>query len=122
MSYDDKTMNRFTRPVSIGLIAYVAIGWALSGCAWFKPAPKPQPVPVVKPKPKPQAKPVDTAAQQRMYDKGLKHYTEENYDEAKKAWQQAVQMGQNTPLAEKARQNIRKADQALKTLTEIEKR
>lgn len=65
-------------------------------------------------------KPVDTAAQQRLYDIGMKCYTEEKYEEAKRNWQKAIQMGPATPVASKAKENLKKTEQILKTLKEIE--
>lgn len=73
------------------------------------PAAKPQPA-------------VDAQAQQLQYDLGMKHYAEENYAEAKKAWEQAVRLGPNTPLADKARENIKKTDQIINTLNELNKK
>ena len=68
-----------------------------------------------------QARPVDPAAQQRHYDMGLKYYADEKYAEAKKAWQAVLQNGPNTPLAAKAREYLKKTEQVLKTLQEMEK-
>ncbi|MBI5235269.1 MAG: hypothetical protein HY886_03360 [Deltaproteobacteria bacterium] len=72
--------------------------------------------PVVAPRPRP----VDTEAQQSYYDSGLQHYLKEDYDEAKKAFQQAVQIGPDTALGLKAKENLKKIAQILKTLYEIE--
>lgn len=69
---------------------------------------------------RPQPKPVDAKAQQQFYDQGLQLYSRENYSEAKKAFQQAVQSGPNTSLGLKAQENIRKIDQVLRTLRELE--
>lgn len=68
------------------------------------------------------SKPVDTQAQQRYYDLGLKYYSEENYAEAKKAWQHVLQLGTHTPLSDKAREYLKKTEQVLKTLHEMEKK
>ena len=70
-------------------------------------------------KPQPAA---DPAAQQRAYDMGMRYYSEEKYVEAKKAWQQAVQFGPNSPLGAKAQEYLKKTDQVLKTLQEMEKK
>jgi TolA-binding protein len=77
----------------------------------------------IKPKATPKA-PAETAppaspekqSQQTYYDSGMKYYSEEKYAEAKKAWQMVLKLGKKTKLANKARENIRKTDQILKTL------
>ena len=103
----------------------------MSGCAYIQkwiPAKKTPPSPPPKHE-KTQRRPgqgqpknIDSAGQQRYYDLGMKYYTEENYAEAKKAWQQVLQMGPGTPLAGKTREYLKKTDQILKTLQEIEKK
>jgi TolA-binding protein len=90
---------------------------ALSGCAGLglkktTPAPKPAA--------RPQAKPVDPKAQQHYYDIGLQQYSKENYGKAKEAFQQVVDFGPNTALGEKAQENLKKIQQILKTLEELE--
>jgi len=65
--------------------------------------------------------PVDPKAQQKLYDLGLKHYAAEQYAEANEAWQQVIKLGPDTPLAIRARENIQKAKQILKTLEEMRK-
>ncbi len=82
-----------------------------------KQTPSKTAAPAAQPKPA-----VDAQAQQRQYDLGMKHYAEENYAEAKKAWEQAVKLGPNTPLADKARENIKKTDQIINTLNELNKK
>lgn len=57
--------------------------------------------------------------QQKYYNMGMKHYSQEQYEEAKKAWQKVIKLGRKTALANKARENIKKTDQILKTLKEI---
>lgn len=57
--------------------------------------------------------------QQQYYNIGMKHYSQENYQEAKKAWLMVIKLGKRTALANKARENIKKTDQILKTLKEI---
>jgi len=86
-----------------------------TGCASTPKAAPPvtHPKPVVRPV-------VDAKAQQLFYDKGLQLYSEENYDEARNAFHQVVELGANTALGLKAEENIRKIDQILKTLKEIE--
>ena len=68
-----------------------------------------------------QSKPADPQAQQRYYDMGMRYYSEEKYAEAKKAWQQAVQLGPHTPLGNKAQEYLKKTDQVLKTLQEMKR-
>jgi TolA-binding protein len=63
---------------------------------------------------------VDSQAQQKAYDLGLNHYTSEEYEEAKKAWKEVIRLGPNTPLADRARENILKTDQILGTLYKLE--
>jgi TolA-binding protein len=87
---------------------------ALSGCATLRKAPPP------KPAARPQAKPVDAKAQQHYYDLGLQQYSKENYGKAKEAFQQAVEFGPNTALGLKAQENLKKIQQILKTLEELE--
>jgi TolA-binding protein len=72
---------------------------------------------------KPAARPAaDPKAQQRYYDLGLQNYSKENYDEARDAFEQVVEINPNSSLGLKAQENIRKIDQILKTLKEIEKK
>ena len=67
-----------------------------------------------------QAKPADAKAQQHYYDIGLQQYSKENYGKAKEAFQQAVENGPNTALGEKAQENLKKIQQILKTLEELD--
>lgn len=71
---------------------------------------------------KPRPKPVDAEAQQRWYDLGLRNYSQENYGEAQHAFQAVVENGPNTLLGQKAQENLKKIEQILKTLKEIESR
>ena len=91
---------------------------ALSGCAGLRktPPPPPPPKPVVRQQPKP----VDAKAQQQYYDLGLQQYSKENYGKAKEAFKQVVELGPNTSLAQKAQENLKKIQQILKTLEELE--
>ena len=90
---------------------------ALSGCASLHKAPPP---PTPKPVARAQSKPVDAKAQQQYYDLGLQQYSKENYGKAKEAFQQAVEFGPNTALGVKAQENLKKIQQILKTLEELE--
>ena len=77
--------------------------------------------PKATPKP-PAQKPPEAPAklsQQQYYNLGMKYYSQEKYAEAKQAWQMVVKLGKRTALANKARENIKKTDQILKTLKEI---
>jgi TolA-binding protein len=65
---------------------------------------------------------IDMAAIQDAYNQGLQFYADEQYVEAKKSWQRVIQMGPNTQLAARARAYIKKVNQMLKTLKEIEKK
>lgn len=89
-----------------------------AGCAHRK-TPSPQTQHTKRP---PRSPAVDLKAQQRYYDQGLQHYSKENYDKAREAFQQALEAGPNTHLGHKAQENIRKIDQILKTLEEMEKK
>jgi outer membrane protein assembly factor BamD (BamD/ComL family) len=62
----------------------------------------------------------DSRAQQQYYDQGLQQYSKDNYGEAKASFQQVVDLGPNTTLGLKAKDNLKKIDQILKTLEEIE--
>ena len=77
------------------------------------PAVKPQ-VPKALPAP-----PGGAKTQQKYYDMGMRYYAQEKYAEAKKAWQRVIKLGRRTDLAKKARENIKKVDQILKTLKEM---
>jgi outer membrane protein assembly factor BamD (BamD/ComL family) len=72
------------------------------------------------PHPKPAARPADAKAQKRFYDLGLQHYSRDNYGEARDAFQQAVEFGPNTRLGLKAQENLKKIQQILKNLEEME--
>jgi TolA-binding protein len=89
----------------------------VSGCASFQNAPPPPPPPQQKPVAKPRS--VDAKAQQKYYDMGLQQYSGENYREAKKSFEQVIELGPTTTLGVKARENLKKIDQVLKTLEEI---
>ena len=73
-----------------------------------------------KPSSRQQTKPVDAKAQQQYYDQGLQYYSKENYGEAKKAFRAVVELGPNTQLGIKAQENLKKIQQILRTLEEIE--
>jgi type IV secretory pathway VirB10-like protein len=63
--------------------------------------------------------PLGLSTQQKYYNMGMRYYSQEKYREAKKAWQRVIKLGRRTSLAEKARENIKKVDQILKTLKEM---
>ncbi len=89
---------------------------ALSGCTLLHKPPPPQPKPAVRMK----TRPADAKAQQHYYDLGLQHYSKENYGKAKEAFQLAVEYGPTTALGMKAQENLKKIQQILKTLEELE--
>lgn len=98
---------------NISVITYAII--CLSTCFLFTACPRKTP---------PQKPPevVDMAAIQDYYNQGLQFYADEQYVEAKKAWQQVIKLGPKTRLAVKARAYVKKVNRMLKTLTEIEKK
>ena len=93
--------------LSAGIVCLV-----LAGCGISKATPPPPKAPA--------RQHVDTRAQQQYYDLGLQQYTKENYGEARDAFEQAVELGPNTSLGQKAQENLRKIQRILKTLEEIE--
>lgn len=103
-----------------GLMVLVGVG--STACQWLKPsAPeKPLTAPSTKtPEPKQPPKVVDTKAQQQQYDRGVQAYSQEKYEEAKAAFQRAIDIGPKTELGLKARENLKKVLQVLKTVEEI---
>ncbi|MEK6742735.1 MAG: hypothetical protein AABZ15_03960 [Nitrospirota bacterium] len=82
-----------------------------AGCVFLKTPPPPK---------SPARQHVDSRAQQQYYDLGLQQYTRENYGEAKEAFEQAIELGPNTALGQKAQENLKKIQRILKTLQEIE--
>jgi len=104
----------------LNLCVILVIMVMVADCAGKKaPEALPPPPEPVK-KQRVQKKLVDPQAQQRHYDLGLKYYADEDYEEAKKAFQQAVEYGPDTSLGIKARENLLKTEQVLKTLRELE--
>jgi outer membrane biosynthesis protein TonB len=79
-----------------------------------KAAPKAPPPKAVAPPPL-----GESVSQQNYYDMGMRYYSQEKYADAKKAWQRVIKLGRRTALANKARENIKKVDQILKTLKEM---
>jgi TolA-binding protein len=73
-----------------------------------------------KPAAKAQANPASPKIQKQHYDQGLEQYSREEYQEAKKSFERVIALGPNTDLGLKAKENVRKIDQILKTLKEIE--
>jgi TolA-binding protein len=94
----------------------------VANCAAKKVPETPPPAPVKKQHPaRVQPKPVDPQAQQRYYDLGLTYYADEDYPKAQKAFQQAIEYGPDSSLGIKARENLMKTEQILKTLRELER-
>ena len=83
---------------------------ALAGCALFQKTPPPRSP----------ARQTDVRAQQQYYDLGLHEYSKENYGEAKEAFEKVIELGPNTSLGQKARENLKKIQRILRTLEEIE--
>jgi Tfp pilus assembly protein PilF len=106
-------MERIALPIVFVLAIVVLVSPA---CARKKPPQPPMHTKSVRPRP------VDPKAQQQYYDLGLQQYSKENYEEARRAFQDAVDAGPATQLGVKAQENIRKIDQILKTLEEMEKK
>jgi len=101
--------------------AVLVLAAALAGCANLvkKPAPKTKAAPEAKSaRSSPKA---DPAAQKNAYDLGMRLFSQEKYEEARKAWQDAVRLGPSTQLGKNAQKYLRKTEQILKTLKEIEK-
>ncbi len=63
---------------------------------------------------------VDIKAQQLYYDQGLQYYAQENYRAAQESFQRVVDNGATTSLGRKAQENLKKIQQILKTLENIE--
>ena len=96
------------------LITYSLVLLLASGCTtWPKIFPSQQ-------KTSARQQHTDARAQQLYYDRGLQQYSKDNYGEAKASFQQVVDLGPNTTLGLKAKDNLKKIDQILKTLEEIE--
>lgn len=64
-------------------------------------------------------KKVNAKEQQLSYDQGIKAYSTEKFEEAKTAFQRAIDLGPQTELGLKARDNLKKVVQVLKTVEEI---
>ncbi len=97
------------------VIAYGASLLLVIGCATTQTAPS-KPASAHRQQPKR----VDIKAQQRVYDQGLQYYSEEHYNKAQESFKEVIRLGPNTSLAAKARENLKKIDQILKTLKELE--
>ncbi len=98
------------------LFLYTVPVFMVMGSVSCHKAPPPAPAP----KARPQQKSIDTKAQQQHYDRGLQLYSKENYKQARAAFQQAVQLGPNTTVGLKSQENLKKIQQILKTLEEIQ--
>jgi len=105
--------HRTIEKVLLRLLLGGSVFLVVAGCALLPKTPPPQ-------KPVSSRPHVDAKSQHHYYDLGLQHYSRENYGEAKEAFQQAVDFGPNTDLGIKAKQNLKKIEQILKTLEEIQ--
>jgi len=103
------------RKMLLKLITYCIVFMVVSGCTTG-----PKIVPLSSQKTSTHLQHPDPKAQQQHYDEGLQQYSKDNYGEAKEAFQQVVDLGPNTELGLKAKENLKKIDQILKTLDEIE--
>ena len=72
------------------------------------------------PPPKPAKQKVDAKAQKHYYDQGIQLYSKEKFAEAKAAFEQVIENGPNTSLAAKAQENLKKIQQIMKTLDDME--
>lgn len=114
-------MLRMRRPANLAhawtSIVCIILMLCTFGCASAPkkkaPAPKPKPAAV-------KQKRVDAKAQQRNYDLGLQYYSQENYSEAKEAFEDVVADGPGTKLGLAAQENLKKIDRILKTLEKME--
>jgi len=98
------------------LLVFLSLAYlAIAGCSIVH-----TPYSQQKPAPRAQPKAPDPKAQQYYYDLGLQRYSEENYAKAEQAFQQAVENGPATTLGIKAQENLKKIQQILKTLEEME--
>lgn len=103
----------------VGMMFLVALG---SVACQTKPVVAPPPPVVAPPPPPPKVvvpKVVDTKAQQLNYDRGVQAYSKEDYEEARAAFQRVIDLGPKTELASKAKENLKKVMQVLKTVDEI---
>lgn len=97
-------------------VAAVLLLAALGGCAGPRSAAKSGPAAKSAP-----AKAVFSAAEQKKaYDRGMKFYTQEQYKEARKAWQEAVRMGPSTPVGKQAQDYLRDVERTIRTLEGIQ--
>jgi TolA-binding protein len=114
-----------TKLCKMAAMLLTAVLLSTSGCALIEKIRSPEPQEPQQKQQKQQrqkqaTKPVNPKAQQHYYDLGLQLYSKENYQEARKAFQQVVDNGPGTTLGLKAQENINKIDQILKTLEDIE--
>lgn len=111
------TLKRVPRlPVIFSALTATLLLAGLCGCAGPRAASKSQPSPKAA-----AAKPaVSSAEQKKAYDRGMKFYTQEQYKEARKAWQEAVRMGPNTSIGKQAQDYLRDVEQTIRTLEGIQ--
>lgn len=92
------------------LILLLTLLLLVAGCGLFARTPVKQP----------EQPRVDIKAQQLYYDQGLKHYSRENYRAAQESFQKVVDNGPTTTLGLKAQENLKKLQQILKTIENIQ--
>ena len=105
------------------LALLLAGGLTFSGCAQteaFLKKLKKKPAPAKRRAPKKPVRKTDPKAQERAYNRGLRLFSQEKYQEAQAAWKQAVKQGPATPLGKKSKENLRKVEKILESLREIE--
>ena len=103
----------FRKILLSGIALFVVAGGV--ACQLKPVTPPPSKSPVTRQPPKI----VDTQAQQLHYDRGIRAYSNENFEEAKAAFQRVISLGPKTELGLKARENLNKVIQVLKTVEEI---
>lgn len=89
---------------------------ALGGCGGTRSASKSQ----TPSKGAPAKAAFSAAEQKKAYDRGMKFYAQEQYKEARKAWQEAVRMGPSTPIGKQAQDYLRDVEQTIRTLEGIQ--
>ena len=94
----------------LAALAVLVLLLPMAGC--FPPARQ-------KSKAEPQSR-VDVKAQEIYYDQGLKHYSREEYRAAQEDFQKVVENGPTTTLGLKAQENLKKLQQILKTIENIQ--
>lgn len=101
------------------LIVVTACAFVTSGCATLRKHFPPKPSAAAQAKPAAQPKRVDPKAQKDAYDEGMRLFSEEKYTEARASWKKSLQMGPESPIGRKSRENLRKVETILESLRDI---